>query len=81
MERVAQVHLAGPCDRGDYLLDTHDHPVPDPVWDLYEMVVTRLGAVNTLLEWDDKIPSFQETMTEAGKARVILDRHQGDGDD
>jgi len=79
LDRVAQVHLAGPCDRGTYLLDTHDHPVPDPVWSLYEMVVSRLGAVNTLLEWDDKIPPFQEVMAEAGKAMTILDRYHQEG--
>ena len=30
-ERVQQIHLAGHEDHGDYLVDTHDHPVPDPV--------------------------------------------------
>ena len=34
-ERVQQIHLAGHEDHGDYLVDTHDHPVRDPVWELY----------------------------------------------
>ena len=34
-ERVQQIHLAGHENHGDYLVDTHDHPVPDPVWELY----------------------------------------------
>ena len=27
-ERVQQIHLAGHENHGDYLVDTHDHPVP-----------------------------------------------------
>jgi uncharacterized protein (UPF0276 family) len=33
-ERVQQIHLAGHENHGDYLVDTHDHPVPDPVWQM-----------------------------------------------
>ena len=36
------------------LLDTHDHPVRDEVWDLYRHAVARFGHVPTLVEWDDK---------------------------
>jgi uncharacterized protein (UPF0276 family) len=32
-ERVGQIHLAGHSDHGTHLVDTHDHPVPSPVWD------------------------------------------------
>ena len=34
--RVQQIHLAGHQNNGDYIIDTHDAPVIDPVWDLYE---------------------------------------------
>ena len=34
-ERIQQFHLAGHSDFGDYVVDTHDHDVPDPVWQLY----------------------------------------------
>src|SRR5579863_716908 len=59
VERVVQFHLAGHADHGTYLLDTHDHPVRPEVWDLYEYAVRRLGAVSTLIEWDDNIPAFE----------------------
>jgi len=35
IDRVRQFHLAGHLNRGDYLIDTHDHPVIEPVWQLY----------------------------------------------
>lgn len=69
LERVIQMHIAGHSDFGDYVLDTHDHPVRDEVWNLYEYVYARTGGVSTLLEWDDNIPTFEETWAEAKKAK------------
>src|SRR3954470_6434762 len=66
-ERVTQIHLAGHTDAGHCLLDTHDHPVADPVWQLYAKVIERVGPTATLLEWDDRIPSFAELHDEALK--------------
>jgi uncharacterized protein (UPF0276 family) len=70
-ERVGQIHLAGHSSQGDLLIDTHDHPVPTPVWRLYREAVRRFGAVSTLVEWDDQIPSFDELIAEANRAREI----------
>jgi uncharacterized protein (UPF0276 family) len=71
VERVIQFHLAGHSDYGTYLLDTHDHPVRDEVWDLYAHAVRRFGAVSALIEWDDNIPEFDVLMETAAKARAI----------
>jgi hypothetical protein len=68
-ERVVQFHLAGHADHGSYLLDTHDHPVRPEVWELYEYAVARLGAVSTLVEWDDNIPEFAVIAGIAAEAR------------
>ena len=67
--RVAQMHIAGHSKFEQYLLDTHDHPVIDPVWKLYAHAIGRCGLTATLLEWDDKIPSFEEVHAEAIKAK------------
>lgn len=73
-ERVGQIHIAGHTRYRRYILDTHDHPVIDPVWKLYERAIRRFGPTNTLLEWDANIPSFDEVHREALKARRYL-RH------
>ncbi len=70
--RIAQIHLAGHSKFEKYILDTHDHPVIGPVWKLYEQAIRRFGAVPTLLEWDDRIPSFDELHAEALKAEKYL---------
>ncbi|MHB8380868.1 MAG: MNIO family bufferin maturase [Candidatus Binataceae bacterium] len=70
-ERVVQFHLAGHSDHGDYLLDSHDHPVCDGVWSLYAHAVRRFGAVSTLIEWDGNIPAFSVLAAAAERARRI----------
>jgi uncharacterized protein (UPF0276 family) len=71
-ERVAQIHIAGHSKFDKYTLDTHDHPVLDPVWRLYARAIERCGPTATLLEWDDNIPSFEEVHGEALKANRFL---------
>jgi hypothetical protein len=71
-ERVAQIHIAGHSRYERFILDTHDHPVIDPVWKLYERALGRTGPTATLLEWDDRIPPFDEVHGEALKARQYL---------
>lgn len=73
-ERVAQIHIAGHSRYEKYILDTHDHAVIDPVWQLYARAIQRCGPTATLLEWDDKIPSFDEVHAEALKANRFLDQ-------
>ncbi len=70
-EKVWQFHLAGHSDKGAWLIDTHDHPVIDPVWDLYRDAVRRFGEVSALIEWDDHIPPFERLEAESEKARSI----------
>jgi len=71
IDRVVQFHLAGHADHGTYLLDTHDHPVRDEVWALYEHAVKRFGPVSALIEWDDNIPPFEVLIETANRARDI----------
>ncbi|HYL02808.1 MAG TPA: DUF692 domain-containing protein [Steroidobacteraceae bacterium] len=73
-ERVQQIHLAGHENYGDYLVDTHDHPVPDPVWELYAAALRRCGAVSTMIERDDHIPPLAELVAELDQARAIARR-------
>jgi uncharacterized protein (UPF0276 family) len=70
--RVAQIHIAGHSTFEKYVLDTHDHPVLDPVWALYARAIDRCGPTPTLLEWDDRIPPFEEVHREALKAGRYL---------
>lgn len=66
---VRQIHLAGHENHGSYIIDTHDHPVCDAVWDLYAYSVRRLGAVPTMIERDDNIPPLNELLDELDTVR------------
>lgn len=71
-QRVVQIHLAGHTDCDTHLIDTHDHPVIDAVWDLYRQAIAYCGPVSTLLEWDANIPPFDELHAEVLKAKAQL---------
>lgn len=76
---VGEIHLSGHAAGEDetgapLLIDTHDTPVPDPVWALYESVIAKAGSVASLVEWDDKIPIWPVLRAEAEAAQAILDR-------
>ena len=71
VERVRQFHLAGHENRGDIIIDTHDAPVIDPVWDLYAKACERFGPISTMIERDDHIPPIGELLVELDHARQI----------
>ena len=69
--RVRQIHLAGHSHHGALIIDTHDHPVPDPVWELYAEAMIRLGPVSTMIERDDDIPPLDVLLAELARARSL----------
>lgn len=75
-DAVGEIHLAGhaPDDLlgPALLIDTHDAPIAEAVWALYEWTLTRLGPRPTLIERDGNIPPFDELMTERDRAAALL---------
>nr|WP_315382846.1 DUF692 domain-containing protein [uncultured Sphingomonas sp.] len=69
--RVRQIHLAGHSRGEALLIDTHDRPVPDPVWTLYAEALARVGPVATMIERDDAIPPLADLLAELEHARAI----------
>jgi uncharacterized protein (UPF0276 family) len=70
-QRVQQIHLAGHRNHGDYIIDTHDEPIIDPVWALYAEACRRFGSVSTMIERDDNIPPLENLLVELDQARRI----------
>jgi uncharacterized protein len=67
--RVQQIHLAGHRDHGDYIIDSHDQPIVDAVWDLYAKALAMVGPVATMIERDDNMPPFADLLDELERAR------------
>ncbi|MEM8878347.1 MAG: DUF692 domain-containing protein [Pseudomonadota bacterium] len=70
---VGEVHLAGHAEDVDdegspLLIDSHDRPVIDPVWALYDRLIGRTGPLPTLIEWDDDVPAWPELADEVRRA-------------
>ena len=74
-ERVYQIHLAGHTHENDLIIDTHDHPIADPVFELYAAAVQRFGRVSTMVERDDNIPPLAELLAELDQVRDIAERY------
>jgi hypothetical protein len=70
-ERVVQIHLAGHSVEDGFLIDTHDAPVCDAVWDLYRYTIGRSGPRPTMIERDDHIPALDDLLAELDIARRI----------
>jgi len=77
--RVQQIHLAGHDHRGDLIVDTHDAPIAEPVWRLYEHARRRFGDVATMIERDANIPPLAELLAELDQARAIAARVDAHG--
>jgi uncharacterized protein (UPF0276 family) len=71
--RVQQFHLAGYEQGEQLIIDTHDAPVSNAVWDLYIEAVRRFGYVSTMIERDDNFPPLSELMAELNHARALAE--------
>jgi len=74
-ERVHQFHLAGHTHENNLIIDTHDHPIADPVFDLYAAAVEHFGRVSTMIERDDNIPPLQELLDELEHVKNIAENY------
>ena len=73
--RIQQIHVAGHSNQGDVIIDTHDAPVPDEVFDLYAYACRRFGPVSTMIERDDSIPPLEDLIAELDRVRAVAARH------
>ncbi|WP_267551206.1 DUF692 domain-containing protein [Rhizobium rhizogenes] len=74
---VREIHLSGHSETTDdagapLLIDSHDTPVKDPVWKLYEELIARTGPIASLVEWDNDVPEWPVLRAEAEAADAIL---------
>ncbi|MEO9167817.1 MAG: DUF692 domain-containing protein [Aestuariivirga sp.] len=81
LHHVKEIHLAGFNPELDekgrpLLIDTHDRPVDQDVWNLYDYAISRTGPVPTLIEWDSDVPSLEELLAEAQRAEAIMLRRE-----
>lgn len=73
-DRIIQCHLAGHSNNGEYIIDTHDDKIVDPVWDLYAAAIKQYGYIATMIERDDHIPPLTDLVRELNHARVIAEK-------
>ncbi len=77
LDHVGEIHLAGFAEAKDdadhlVLVDAHDSPVRELVWDLYAETICRCGPVPTLVEWDNDVPEWKVLLKEATRAEASM---------
>lgn len=77
LSHVQEIHLAGHTREADdkerpLLIDTHNRPVDEIVWDLFARAVKLIGPVPTLIEWDADVPAWPTLKAEAERAEAIM---------
>lgn len=70
-DKVAQIHLAGHEKHNEYIIDTHDHPICQEVFDLYAYTLKKMGMKPTMIERDDHIPPLNELLEELEQVKQI----------
>lgn len=76
LERVVQIHLAGPGRFGKRIIDTHGSSVPDPVFEILDYVLSKnISPKAVMIERDQYFPDFAELLTELNHAREIWNKH------
>ncbi len=77
---IGEIHVAGhsadPDPAVDLLIDSHDAPVSERVWQLLETLLDFAGPRPVLLERDGNVPPFQELMAERHRAAAIIKRKE-----
>lgn len=79
VDAVREIHLSGHSETIDdggapLLIDSHDTPVTDPVWELYQDLISRTGPIASLVEWDNDVPAWPALCNEAQLANAVLER-------
>lgn len=73
---VQEIHLAGfskmTIDGHEVLIDSHNQPIFDPVWQLYRQAIQTFGPKATMIEWDSDLPPLDVLLSEAEKAELTL---------
>jgi uncharacterized protein (UPF0276 family) len=80
LDQVGEIHLAGHSEHDDdedapLLIDSHDRPVGESVWMLYKDVISRIGLIPTLIEWDSQLPDWPVLRDQALMARNVMAAH------
>ena len=73
-DMVMEFHVAGHRQQAEQTqLDTHDAPVPEPVWALLQVAVRRFGPKPVLVERDANLPPLATLLYECARAARTVD--------
>ena len=75
LDKVKEVHLAGFEPKQGFLLDCHNNPVSENVWQLYSKLLKQTGPIPTLIEWDNNIPDWEVLVSQQAIAQKKIEQY------
>ena len=79
-DAIGEIHVAGhtadPDPAADLLIDSHDAPVAERVWELLGRLLDLAGPRPVLLERDGNLPPFAALMAERDRAAAMLSQKE-----
>jgi uncharacterized protein (UPF0276 family) len=79
-DAIGEIHVAGhtanPDPAVDLLVDSHDTPVSERVWELLERLLDLAGPLPVLLERDGNLPPFAALMAERDRAAAMMSQKE-----
>ena len=80
VDMVGEIHIAGysvdPAFGEKLYIDSHAEPVSEPVWELLQYALQRLGKLPVLVERDSDLPPWSELIAERNRAQSLI-HHAG----
>lgn len=78
LDAVEEVHLAGHTLTTDrhgvpLAIDTHDGPVQQTTWQLFDCALRLTGRLPVLIEWDARLPEWSVLLQQARMADAAMD--------
>jgi uncharacterized protein len=77
LQATGEMHLAGHALRSDstgrpLAIDTHDCPVQQPTWTLFDLALRATGPVPVVIEWDAQLPEWPVLREQAHRAETAM---------
>lgn len=72
---IKEFHLAGygEATQSGVIIDDHSQPVSEQCWAFYEVALKHAGAVATLIEWDNDLPTWNALVAQADHAKRMME--------
>lgn len=75
LDRVVEIHLAGGAFEHGIFFDTHSHPIPSQVWELFDFICKKVSFKAVIIERESDLENFDDILKEIDLASSIINKN------